>query len=741
MENDIRRVFSDGGLLSKVFMDIRGRDYDFNPVQLSYALAVVNTIKVGGSRKQTPIGMLQGETGTGKSLGYLIPLMLHSAQTGKRVAVSTYTLQLMDQLWRDEIPVAVEVIKRLTRRILKPARRIGMQNFLSLERIEERLDEEKDATWRRALESMRGIATSNDTDGLVQEWLEQFGDKYRSHPDILPGLYELCVTSLESDSDAKYLKHLKLSHDADMLLTTHATALLHALSWFRVLDDSDDDARETRTLVFDEADRIPDAAAGIFCDKVQIRHCIGLMKRVEKESGVKLSKFIKPCEETMGWFEQQYRKSFGSPAGDTSSHYVHLGRVPSSVRAAALWHARGLRKSLEAAADQCKPRSPLRGDIKQEIASLDRFLASVKNGGGVDDRTVTPTLNWSPRLKYAGFESYPMFPGNLLGRYWARTEHDKTGMLDSVVLTSATLSATAGDPAARFLDLRIELGLARSYKGPIDAPAPFAPHDFGRVSYVLADPRKNSVPKPCKGVIDAEDIAETDHLWIKYAGSMAREAAKHGRTLVLCNSYSDTDAIGELIPGALVHKRGQKLTEIKREFTKRGNTYSALVTPVGWEGLDLKGHIKNLVITRLPYEPLDELRMKCMIDYLATRGIGKEHAEGYARRHYRARAIRKFGQGHGRGIRGKDDKITVWVADPRFALPEYWSEDQRLDADWHHQNHAFLAMIPERFRLGDDSAYAQAKVFLWDGKKGRVIEQEKRAAAPSPKKRISFRRA
>lgn len=741
MENDIKRIFAEGGLLSKVFKDLRGMDYESNPVQLAYALEVVKTLKNGGGKKKpTAIGLLQGETGTGKSLGYLIPLALHAAQTGKRAAVSTFTLQLMDQLWNDEIPIAIEVVHRFTKRILKPARRIGMQNFLSIDRIEERLDEEKDPVLCRALESMRGIATAKNTDGLVQEWIEQEGDKYRSRRDIIDGLTELCVTSLESDSDPKFQKHLKDSYDANILVTTHATALLHAFSWFRVLDDGADDARTTRTIVFDEADRIPDAAASILCDKVQVRHCMGLVRRVEKETGKKLTAAVKSCKDVGEWFDSLYRKNFGKPDGDVLSRYVHLGRVSQPIRNEVNLHARALRKALVTASEQCKRRSDVMGEIKQEIASLDRFLGSIKPGRGVDERTVTPMLNWSPRLKYAGFQSLPLFPGNIIGRYWSQKDGEKISMLDSLLLTSATLSANVGDPGMRYLDIRVELGLSRNHQGAIEAPAPFAPSDFGRVSYVLADPRVKSVPKPCKGINEDEETAETDPRWIAYAGHMAREATASGRTLVLATSYDDAQAIGEYIPGALVHQRGQKLADIKREFTRRGNSYTALVTPAGWEGLDLKGNIKNLVITRLPFEPLNKVRLDCMVDYLVSRGVGKDSATGYAWRHYRTRAIRRFAQGHGRGIRGKHDKIIIWIADPRFALPEGWTNDTSLDGDWHKQRHEFLSGIPERFRMGDESAYAKAKVYLWDGKKGRVIEPEKHRS-PTPKKRFTFRRS
>ena len=50
--------------------------------------------------------IVQAGTGTGKTLGYLVPLIA----SGKRIVVSTYTKALQDQLAANDLPLLSEVL-------------------------------------------------------------------------------------------------------------------------------------------------------------------------------------------------------------------------------------------------------------------------------------------------------------------------------------------------------------------------------------------------------------------------------------------------------------------------------------------------------------------------------------------------------------------------------------------------------------------------------------------------------
>ena len=48
--------------------------------------------------------MIEAGTGTGKSVAYLLPAVLHAVEHGEPVVVSTNTIALQDQLFRKDLP-------------------------------------------------------------------------------------------------------------------------------------------------------------------------------------------------------------------------------------------------------------------------------------------------------------------------------------------------------------------------------------------------------------------------------------------------------------------------------------------------------------------------------------------------------------------------------------------------------------------------------------------------------------
>lgn len=54
--------------------------------------------------------LIEAGTGTGKSLGYLLPAIYQSVRTGQKVMVSTHTINLQDQLRERDIPLLTSVV-------------------------------------------------------------------------------------------------------------------------------------------------------------------------------------------------------------------------------------------------------------------------------------------------------------------------------------------------------------------------------------------------------------------------------------------------------------------------------------------------------------------------------------------------------------------------------------------------------------------------------------------------------
>ncbi len=117
---DLETLFGPGGPLSKNLPY-----YEYRPSQIEYARAVQEAL----SRKK--IALVEAQTGTGKTLAYLIPAL----QTGRRVIISTGTKALQEQLVFKDIPLLREKLGIEFESILMK----GRMNYLCLlkqERVE-----------------------------------------------------------------------------------------------------------------------------------------------------------------------------------------------------------------------------------------------------------------------------------------------------------------------------------------------------------------------------------------------------------------------------------------------------------------------------------------------------------------------------------------------------------------------------------------------------------------------------
>ena len=95
-------------------------NFEFRPQQLEMALAVSDCFNQGG------ILAVEAGTGTGKSLAYLLPAVLFALSNGKRVGVSTYTINLQEQLWHKDIPM----LRKWLDKDFKAALLKGRNNYL-----------------------------------------------------------------------------------------------------------------------------------------------------------------------------------------------------------------------------------------------------------------------------------------------------------------------------------------------------------------------------------------------------------------------------------------------------------------------------------------------------------------------------------------------------------------------------------------------------------------------------------
>ena len=93
-------MFSEGGALSHTLDGFEARSE-----QAQMAQAVTEAINDGERI------IIEAGTGVGKSLAYLLPAALYALANGKRVVISTNTINLQEQLLKKDVPILVDALK------------------------------------------------------------------------------------------------------------------------------------------------------------------------------------------------------------------------------------------------------------------------------------------------------------------------------------------------------------------------------------------------------------------------------------------------------------------------------------------------------------------------------------------------------------------------------------------------------------------------------------------------------
>src|SRR3954452_21123970 len=120
--------FSENGPLSKA------KNFEFRPQQQEMAARVAQAL----DEEQHLV--VEAGTGVGKSLGYLVPSVLFALERHKKAIISTYTINLQEQLLHKDIPI----LKKVLPVEFEAALMKGRQNYLWPRRLERALQNEQE---------------------------------------------------------------------------------------------------------------------------------------------------------------------------------------------------------------------------------------------------------------------------------------------------------------------------------------------------------------------------------------------------------------------------------------------------------------------------------------------------------------------------------------------------------------------------------------------------------------------
>ncbi|KAF1077323.1 ATP-dependent DNA helicase [Halodesulfovibrio sp. MK-HDV] len=228
---------------------------------------------------------------------------------------------------------------------------------------------------------------------------------------------------------------------------------------------------------------------------------------------------------------------------------------------------------------------------------------------------------------------------------------------DTVILTSATLTHQSS-----FTPYRRTLGLGKADILKFsDEEAPPKPCFVARVAPPFTPDYSLVVPSDAPSA-----LYEHKKLWLEYTLNVLPKLIEYndGATLVLCASYEDLEALRKNLEATydgsyplLFQRKGEPATALIEEFrTTRESVLFGVET--FWHGVDFPGKtLTQVVITRLPFpapnSPLMDARKRFLPD-----GVFWER--------YRYETAIKFRQGAGRLIRRETDSGLVVVLDNRL---------------------------------------------------------------------------
>lgn len=698
----VRAMLGEGGVLASQVPGWR-----YSAEQEDYALRVCALLEAPwqGDDPRTALATLEAATGIGKTIGYLVPLLLYAHLTGRRVGVATYTLDLLRAIERGAFPqVNALVSAHLGRAPLTLGVRTGMREHVSAQRVEAAIDALPSASAEAAavLEDLLAFAVAGRDGahaGLLADWKANGHALPAGISDDDVNLRAYCMPS----DLAAYTRQCDASAGADCVLTTQAMALLHCMRRTDLVSGAED-VGDLDALVVDEADRIGDmaeAVAGTYLPLTGAARELADFAEARRRGVARVARELGLTGDAL----------LASLTGESGMRQFLHGSKGAKARNAVLKHLPGLKdavrdaRSMPSVRDDMAMRDTLDGWLWQ----LSDIEAVLRGDGGYR----CAYLQRSPVRGYVGLGTVSVDPGRLLAQLWRRSPGD--GSVRSLLLTSATLSTTERGMAAFMRGVGID---PMEHRLVAEASGAIEPRRHGALSFVYADP---DAPRPARRT-DGEDDGIAPE-WVDYATRMiGRAHAEGGRTLVLCGSYAEAASLAASAANAgmtvIQARRGSRDADIA---AFRGDPAAIMVTPTGWEGLDLPGLIQHLVIARLPYQSLDTPTLAAVRLVMESKGYTRESAENVARVRMFDRALRRLRQGIGRPIRGYDDAATVWFADARMPLPlslrdAWWRAHppaagiERGKRPAAHHGHPGMALaIPRRF------AGQPGRVFRLDG--------------------------
>ncbi len=596
--------------------------YEPRPQQIQMARLVEKALESGRH------AIIEAGTGSGKSFGYLIPVL----EAGKRVVISTGTIALQEQLLHKDIPFLSQAYGRE----IKAAIAKGRSNYVCI---------------RRMMETHQHLPVTDVLRPQVEQLLqlldtgEWSGDRAdlpfmiegRGWADLLASDGEDCLGPRCANWGHTPHRVARLAcEEAQVIIANHALYLTDLATEAGILPQHD-------IVVFDEAQHLDRAAIGAFSVEIQRWMATKLLQRVQRRFPNCPAALLQDLQDAeLDFMDEIFKRGKGQfrmePEPESQLRAGRMGEVLSRLGA---YLATVDTQQMQLLADDPQVAKSQAESVRDQMQSVASGMASAWGHfaqiAPPVERATYMVLN--PERDHYELHSSPLDIGPIL--------HSSLWGGRPAVLTSATLAVDG-----KFDFLRQELGL------PADVLEAClgSPFSYGEQA-LLYVPRH--LPVPAEADFLAEAANEIEKIL----------AMTHGRAFVLCTSYRSLRELAGMLVGRVPWpcKTQEELPRARLiEWFKTTPNAVLFATATFWEGVDVPGEaLSCVIIDKLPFASPDDPIVQARTERMKLKD--EDWFGGYML----PRATLTLKQGFGRLIRTRSDRGIVAILDRRLLTHRY----------------------------------------------------------------------